>query len=54
MIGEAARAVPQEVETVEELVRPGRVEMLIVDGADRLKPLALGRASEQGGRRSVA
>jgi DNA transposition AAA+ family ATPase len=41
VIGEAARAVPQEVETVEGLMRPGQVEVLIVDEADRLKPQAL-------------
>ncbi|GHO50281.1 AAA family ATPase [Ktedonospora formicarum] len=41
VIGEAARSVPQEVETVEGMVRPGQVEILIVDEADRLKPLAL-------------
>lgn len=41
VIGEAARAVPQEVETVEGLVRPGQVELLIVDEAERLKPQAL-------------
>lgn len=41
MIGEAARAVPQEVETVEGMVRPGQVDLLVVDEADRLKPLAL-------------
>lgn len=41
VIGEATRAVPQEVETVEGLVRPGQVELLVVDEADRLKPQAL-------------
>jgi DNA transposition AAA+ family ATPase len=41
VIGEAARSVPQEVETVEGMVRPGQVDLLIVDEADRLKPLAL-------------
>ncbi|MBO0796686.1 MAG: AAA family ATPase [Ktedonobacteraceae bacterium] len=41
VIGEAARAVPQEVETVEGMVRPGQVDLLVVDEADRLKPLAL-------------
>jgi DNA transposition AAA+ family ATPase len=41
VIGEAARSVPQEVETVEGMVRPGLVDLLMVDEADRLKPLAL-------------
>jgi DNA transposition AAA+ family ATPase len=41
IIGEAARAVPQEVETVEGMVRAGQVDLLVVDEADRLKPLAL-------------
>jgi DNA transposition AAA+ family ATPase len=41
VIGEAARAVPQEVEAVEGMVRPGQVDLLVVDEADRLKPLAL-------------
>lgn len=41
VIGEAARSVPQEVETVEGMVRPGQVDLLVVDEADRLKPLAL-------------
>jgi DNA transposition AAA+ family ATPase len=41
VIGEAASVVPQEVETVEGMVRPGQVDLLVVDEADRLKPLAL-------------
>ncbi|QBD74472.1 ATP-binding protein [Ktedonosporobacter rubrisoli] len=41
VIGEAARAVPQEVETVEGMVRPGQVDLLVVDEADRLKPQAV-------------
>jgi DNA transposition AAA+ family ATPase len=41
VIGEAASAVPQAVETVEGMVRPGQVDLLVVDEADRLKPLAL-------------
>jgi hypothetical protein len=41
VIGEAARAVPQEVETTEGMVRPGQVDVLEMDEADRLKPLAL-------------
>lgn len=41
VIGEAARAVPQEVELVEGMVRPGHVNLLVVDEADRLKPHAL-------------
>jgi hypothetical protein len=46
VIGEAARSVPQEVETVEGMVRPGQVDLLIVDEADRLKPLADGQCCE--------
>jgi DNA transposition AAA+ family ATPase len=41
VIGEAASVVPQAVETVEGMVRPGQVDLLVVDEADRLKPLAL-------------
>jgi DNA transposition AAA+ family ATPase len=41
VIGEAACAVPQAVEMVEGMVRPGQVDLLVVDEADRLKPLAL-------------
>jgi DNA transposition AAA+ family ATPase len=41
VIGEAASAVPQAVETVEGMVRPGQVDLVVVDEADRLKPLVL-------------
>lgn len=35
------RRAPKRVETVEGMVRPGQVDLLVVDEADRLKPLAL-------------
>lgn len=41
VIGEAASAVPQAVETMEGMVRPGQVDLVVVDEAARLKPLAL-------------
>jgi DNA transposition AAA+ family ATPase len=41
VIGEASRAVLQEVETVEGMVRPGQIDLVMVDEADRLKPLVL-------------
>lgn len=41
IIGEASCAVPQAVETVEGMVRPGQIDLLVVDEADRLKPQAL-------------
>jgi DNA transposition AAA+ family ATPase len=41
IIGEASRVVPQEVETVEGMQRPGQIDLLVVDEADRLKPQAL-------------
>ena len=41
VVGEAASSVPQAVETVEGMVRPGKIDLLIIDEADRLKSLAL-------------
>ena len=41
VIGEAASSVPLAVETVEGMVRPGQIRLLVVDEADRLKLLAL-------------
>lgn len=41
IIGEASASVPEEVERVEGMVRPGQIDLLVVDEADRLKPQAL-------------